>query len=839
MQIDDSTTYETITDEDIANMVCDEDDEDYSIGREEKRKINKKQKKIAKATSPNPPGTPANSSNVQGPFSALKAKAYTFAAAAGFRTIPSSEPVQNPFKAQGQPKNPNTEKSPKDNLGRQAKEGTTPSTQTQGLGTLVSNPAQAQKPPPVTPPDPKPPAPLHQAEQDKPPPLGRRIERTNEPPSQSYTVGIRFCVYDEDLKILNLLIDFSKKLGPCEVLDYTADPNSTLSLNTFIELLEREDTGPNWFEQFLDVRDKPFRGPGGVFDRRRRYAALYLITTQPYREIRDNFRNSFPRGVQELSSRKWYVTEYLDLGSIPKVIAIVQGKNPNYGYSKDYSGRSMGSLKGTPAEFHNISAIPHTDVTSTGERVKVWGLQVEESIAPVVEAAMRDVIKRLGSLNGIHPRFKTDKRNSAMYDRTLKNIAHLPATYTGVPIIGVSPEGAQILRQELQTNPPHPLPIDLEGTSLTDRIGKYMVTTPMSHFNETKQYISRLLTLHHAQCSSDKFETAPMLQEQRRAPTNDPEDEASQDIFGDLSVASRNSGATNMSNRARRQILMDTAPPIRAWQHNEHVTMPAILNAAQWPVLPALQARASSPSADSAASEISRLSEENSRLQTSLLEKTEELKSMQQNFSQQINELKESRQHEIQAAVEDALVGKIIEIKSMKENFDAHLQELKANQQAEIQAAVSKISEARQLDIIQGQGQAIELKESMNSVQVMREQFQTEAQQSKIRCEKLADQIHMQENSYTAHKDELKRLNDKHEQEMHRAQQQLKQQEETFQQHITNLTDEMTLLKQMFAQMMSSNATPVSRKQQPLKLLPEITKDNVQAPLLRVPKPKR
>jgi hypothetical protein len=98
MQVDEATTYETITDEDIAKMVCDEDKEDYSLGREYMRIINKMQKKAAKANSPNPPGSLANSSNVQGPFSALKAKAYTFAA--GFRTIPSSEPVQNPFKAQ-------------------------------------------------------------------------------------------------------------------------------------------------------------------------------------------------------------------------------------------------------------------------------------------------------------------------------------------------------------------------------------------------------------------------------------------------------------------------------------------------------------------------------------------------------------------------------------------------------------------------------------------------------------------------------------------------------------------------------------------------------------------
>jgi hypothetical protein len=182
------------------------------------------------------------------------------------------------------------------------------------------------------------------------------------------------------------------------------------------------------------------------------------------------------------------------------------------------------------------------------------------------------------------------------------------------------------------------------------------------------------------------------------------------------------------------------------------------------------------------------------------LEKTEELKSMQQNFSQQINELKESRQHEIQAAVEDALVGKIIEIKSMKENFDSHLQELKVSQQQEIQAAVSKITEARQLDVIQGQGQTIEFKASMNTVQALSEEYKTGIEQSKIKYEKLAEE----------HQEDLRKQNARHDQEMLKAQQKLEQQEETFQQHINALTDEMTQLKQMFAQLMSSNVNPTS-----------------------------
>jgi hypothetical protein len=160
---------------------------------------------------------------------------------------------------------------------------------------------------------------------------------------------------------------------------------------------------------------------------------------------------------------------------------------------------------------------------------------------------------------------------------------------------------------------------------------------------------------------------------------------------------------------------------------------------------PSPSARAASPSADSAASEISRLSKENSRLQASLTEKKEELQSMQHHFPKQITELKESRQQEIKAAVDEAIIGKIIKVRSMKENFDTHLQELKGTQQEEIKTAVSKITEACQLDTIQGQGQAIELKASMNTVLAMSEQFQTEVQQSKLRYHKLADEIQLQE----------------------------------------------------------------------------------------------
>jgi hypothetical protein len=90
MQTEETSTFETTTDEEIAAIECEEGGGEWSLHRDEIRKTTKKQKRAAK---PNP-------STPQAPFSALKAatvKAYTFTVDK-FRTIPSSQPV-NPYKA--------------------------------------------------------------------------------------------------------------------------------------------------------------------------------------------------------------------------------------------------------------------------------------------------------------------------------------------------------------------------------------------------------------------------------------------------------------------------------------------------------------------------------------------------------------------------------------------------------------------------------------------------------------------------------------------------------------------------------------------------------------------
>jgi hypothetical protein len=146
-------------------------------------------------------------------------------------------------------------------------------------------------------------------------------------------------------------------------------------------------------------------------------------------------------------------------------------------------------------------------------------------------------------------------------------MAYLPSTYTGIPIISVSPEGAKHLCQELQDNPPQTtLPIDLEATHLTERLGKYVVITPMADYKVIRALVSRLLDLRSAFYMSEKFDTPPVLQASRKAPTSKPEDDVSQDAFCDLhSVASShqdgNSLAGTTSAWARRQQMLTAAPP--------------------------------------------------------------------------------------------------------------------------------------------------------------------------------------------------------------------------------------------------------------------------------------
>ena len=91
MQVEETPPKESITDEEISKMVCDEDDEDFSLGRDEIRKNTKKQKQTDKSNTP----------SSQGPFGTfMKAAAKTFSFAKDYKPISNSQPAFNPYKEQ-------------------------------------------------------------------------------------------------------------------------------------------------------------------------------------------------------------------------------------------------------------------------------------------------------------------------------------------------------------------------------------------------------------------------------------------------------------------------------------------------------------------------------------------------------------------------------------------------------------------------------------------------------------------------------------------------------------------------------------------------------------------
>jgi hypothetical protein len=178
------------------------------------------------------------------------------------------------------------------------------------------------------------------------------------------------CTAGQLLDTIDLMRAVMIKCGPCKaVLDYTGNPDSAMRVRDIIEKLEEAETDPTWCQAYFQIQDAPSRGQGGAYNGMRRYGAFYLITSQTYKEIQDNFRGSFPTGVMELKTGKLYVTSYKDRGSVPNPFAILQDKNPNHGYGPDYEKRVMDALKGTIAEHHNINAVPHTYTMATGKRV--------------------------------------------------------------------------------------------------------------------------------------------------------------------------------------------------------------------------------------------------------------------------------------------------------------------------------------------------------------------------------------------------------------------------------------------------------------------------------------
>ena len=321
--------------------------------------------------------------------------------------------------------------------------------------------------------------------------------------------------------------------------------------------------------------------------------------------------------------------------------------------------------------------------------------------------------------------------------------------YTGVPVIGISPSGAKHLRQKRQENPPKtPTPIDLEGTHLSERLGKYMVTTPLSCIAMVKTHVEILLSKDPSLYLDKDLPTGPMLQESRRAPNQSPEDEDdscnfSHDPYGDMSVASAGSSVkTTISYKARQQQATAALPPLKpnrpnAWQMT---LLEELLSNVDKPVTAtqnkeALQEQTpiSANSSVTDISQISVLTEENSQLRQALNEKSKELQTVQGTHTNQIADLQATRQSDIQQAIIRAnefhaketlqLKGTIIELQNTLQKSNELVEDVKQElyqSQTQLQCTMDRLETINDSHLLQKQ-QAIKHIQTATQTQLQAE----------------------------------------------------------------------------------------------------------------------
>ena len=354
----------------------------------------------------------------------------------------------------------------------------------------------------------------------------------------------------------------------------------------------------------------------------------------------------------ELQARRWYISGFKGKEALRTNIGFLMGKNPNHGFSIDFELRISNHLSDKCSIETQVDVARCNYRTTDGQKVQVYGITVDRSLDRIITAAIRTP----KHVNGLYIFLRADKNQEAAYNRAILNIKYIPEMYTGIPIIGISSAGAEHLRQELQVNPPNtPTPIDLEGTHLSERLGKYMVTTPLSCIAAVKAHVEILLSKNPSLYLDEKFPTGPMLQERRRAPIQGPDDKdndsnPSIDPYGDMSIASVGSSkvSTAMSYRARQQQAIAALVPLKPHRPNAwHVTLPKeLLSPATVPTTTTQnseptqeQAFVSPSSSVSGMSQISALTEENSSLKRALIEKSNELEVVQGTLTTQIKEL--------------------------------------------------------------------------------------------------------------------------------------------------------------------------------------------------------
>ena len=254
------------------------------------------------------------------------------------------------------------------------------------------------------------------------------------------------------------------------------------------------------------------------------------------------------------------------------------------------------------------------------------------SQAKALEKAMRAV----GSnFDGLYVKYKSEKTNYEAYDRALDNILHVPNTYTGIPLIGLTDLGASNLLTDLTQNSglTFQYPVDVEATHLATKFGKYMVLCPIIHLDQVKQAFTDLFSQMVDRYSDPSFPDGPALQPPRpkMPPKKSPPPSINHDPFGDLSVlADQSTVKTIVTFKSCRQQALKNLPapgPVRKDLFND------IPKEISTPSRSYAEAASLPPDEQSLVSQFTDLTEENKSLQKSLHSKDETIQTLEQRLA--------------------------------------------------------------------------------------------------------------------------------------------------------------------------------------------------------------
>jgi hypothetical protein len=490
------------------------------------------------------------------------------------------------------------------------------------------------------------------------------INETKAPPTDSAVIGIHFTVSNKQLDIIDFVRAFIENTTADAIMNYKREPETSLTKDRLLQELASPTT-KTFYEDFLGIKEEIPRSRQGDLQTPRRYGAIYMLTNRSYKEMKDDFLTRIG-GRSNMQHLKWFLSEYDDNETQQKIFAVLLGKNPRRGFGLDYSRRIRKALYKSTGQEYNITAVIHNETLLKGEKIQVYGLQIGRSQSGIVEAALR---KMKGKCDGLFLRFKSDKKDRVNYEKSMRNIQALPTIYTGIPMTGLDNDTATELRLLLQQHPAkYPLPLDLESTHLTATQGKYMAIVPQEKVGIIRDYLRELFTNNPTAYRSAEYPEGPTLTPPRQKETDDLSD-ISPDAFGDLTVAAshtdQTTAGTTLSYAERRQKVTDYLPPITPTRQDVWASIPKEIKAIPKTYEEALTGQTDEGSAGDSAtwtSAISKLTEENSRLQETLQTREAEMQSLKEEF----DELRSTQSTAITKAVETATARTTREVSELQ-----------------------------------------------------------------------------------------------------------------------------------------------------------------------------